>query len=109
MFLCWLPDWSAMNNTTSAEEHLLPQSKEEDKGERSCGDPDFDLMIFPYLITMEPRLMVKIPIVTRLSYYRRVSTMRQVLHMTLQMIAYMNLNEYLVLKYNELKLARNVS
>lgn len=45
-----------MNNKTRAEEHLLPQSKEEDKGERSCGDPDFDLMIFPYLITMEPRL-----------------------------------------------------
>lgn len=44
-----------MNNKTRAEEHLLPKSKEEDKGERSCGDPDFDLLIFPYLITMEPK------------------------------------------------------
>lgn len=42
-----------MNNKTRAEEHLLPQFKEEDKGERRCGDPDFDL-IFPYLITVEP-------------------------------------------------------
>lgn len=50
-----------MNNKTRAEEHLLPKSKEEDKGERSCGDPDFDLLIFPYLMTMEPRLMVRIP------------------------------------------------
>lgn len=67
MFLCEPPDCSAPNNKTRAEEHLLPQSKEEDKGERSCGDPDFDL-IFPYLITMEPRLMVKIPLLTRMSY-----------------------------------------
>lgn len=56
-----------MNNKSRAEEHLLPKSKEEDKGERSCGDPDFDLLIFPYLITMVPRLMVKIPLLTRLS------------------------------------------
>lgn len=56
-----------MNNKSRAEEHLLPKSKEEDKGERSCGDPDFDLLTFPDLITMEPRLMVKIPLLTRLS------------------------------------------
>lgn len=49
-----------MNNNSRAEEHLLPKPKEEDKGERSRGGPDFDLLIFPYLITMEPRLMVKI-------------------------------------------------
>lgn len=40
-----------MNNKTRAEEHLLPPSKEEDKGERSRRDPDSDLVIFLYSIT----------------------------------------------------------
>ncbi len=49
-----------MNNKTRAEEHLLPPSKEEDKGERSHGDPVFDLLILSHSCSMEPKLMVKI-------------------------------------------------
>lgn len=49
-----------MNNKTRAEEHLLPPSKEEDKGERSRRDPVFDLLILPYSFSMETKLMVKI-------------------------------------------------
>lgn len=43
-----LPGWPATNNKTRAEEHLLPASKEEDKGERSRRDPAFDLMILAH-------------------------------------------------------------
>lgn len=53
-----------MNNKTRAEEHLLPPSKGEDKGERSRRDPVFDLLISPYSFKMEPKLMVKILITT---------------------------------------------
>lgn len=44
-FISQLAGWSAMNNKTRAEEHLLPTSREEDKGERSHRDPAFDLLI----------------------------------------------------------------
>lgn len=49
-----------MNNKTRAEEHLLPPSKGEDKGERSRRDPVFDLLILPYSFDKEPKLTVKI-------------------------------------------------
>ncbi|KAG7230740.1 hypothetical protein INR49_019554 [Caranx melampygus] len=54
---CQLPGWPATNNKSRAEEHLLPPSKEEDKGERSRRDPAFDLLILPYSFNMEPKLM----------------------------------------------------
>lgn len=50
-----------MNNKTRAEEHLLPPSTEEDKEVRSCKDPVFDLLIFPYSIKMDPKRIGKIP------------------------------------------------
>lgn len=43
--LSQLLGWPVTNNKGRAEEHLLPPSKEEDKGERSCRDPVFDLLI----------------------------------------------------------------
>lgn len=50
-----------MNNKTRAEEHLLPPSKEEDKGAKSRRDPVFDLLILAYSLNIGPKLMVKIP------------------------------------------------
>lgn len=51
-----------MNNKTRAKEHLLPPSKEGDKGAKSRRDPAFDLLILAHSAKTEPKLTVKISI-----------------------------------------------